>query len=74
MLLAVDGSPAAARISNARQYAVIVPDVEQKIANAYQVTAWPTTLFLDEDGIIEQIRYGLINAADLAAAGGPRNV
>jgi hypothetical protein len=39
----------------------VVPDPERAISLAYGVTIWPTTIFLDPNGFIENIRYGLIS-------------
>ncbi len=36
----------------------IVPDPDRKIANAYGVTVWPTTLFVDARGIVTNSSHG----------------
>jgi peroxiredoxin len=36
----------------------VVPDPDRKIANAYGVTVWPTTLFVDARGIVTNSSHG----------------
>jgi hypothetical protein len=36
----------------------IVPDPDRKISDAYGVTMWPTTILLDEGGVVRSIQYG----------------
>jgi peroxiredoxin len=38
--------------------AIVVPDPRQDISSAYGVSIWPTTVFLDEKGLLTDIRYG----------------
>jgi len=45
--------------------AVIVPDSDRQISRAYGVGAWPTTVFLDAEGDVQEIRYGLITEEDI---------
>jgi hypothetical protein len=46
--------------------AIVVPDPRQDISSAYGVNIWPTTIFLDDRGMVSNIRYGRF-AAELAA-------
>jgi peroxiredoxin len=39
---------------------VMVPDPQRQIARAYGVSLWPTTIFLDSNGLVRDIRFGLI--------------
>lgn len=38
--------------------AIVVPDPRRDIATAYDVSIWPTSIFLDEQGLVSDIRYG----------------
>lgn len=43
----------------------IVPDPLHKIAGAYGISVWPTTIVLDENGIMRNIYYGQLAERDL---------
>jgi hypothetical protein len=47
---------------------ILAPDPDYQITKGYGVGIWPTTLFLDSGGIIEDIRHGLIQYADILPA------
>jgi hypothetical protein len=51
---------------------IVVPDPARQIASAYGVTLWPTTVFLDAEGIVQEVRLGLITVQDLEAPVGSR--
>jgi len=51
---------------------MVVPDPARQIASAYGVTLWPTTVFLDAEGIVQEVRLGLITVQDLEAPVGSR--
>ena len=36
----------------------VVPDPDRRIANAYGITVWPTTLFVDARGIVTSSSHG----------------
>jgi peroxiredoxin len=38
--------------------AIVVPDPGQDISLAYGVNLWPTTIFLDAQGLVSDVRYG----------------
>ena len=65
VVLAINGGedPALAKRTAAENEisAVVVPDPKRQITLAYGVTIWPTAIFLDTYGIVEEIRYGLIS-------------
>ncbi len=42
--------------------AIVVPDPKQGISSAYGVNIWPTAIFLDEGGLVSNIRYGRFSA------------
>ncbi len=45
--------------------AVIVPDPNRRISEAYGVNVWPTAIFLDSEGFVRQIVYGRISEEEL---------
>ncbi len=44
---------------------VVVPDPERQISRAYGVDVWPTIVFLDSDGLVQDVRFGLIAETEL---------
>ena len=42
--------------------AIVVPDPKQGISSAYGVNIWPTAIFLDDAGLVSNIRYGRFSA------------
>ena len=44
---------------------VAVADPERQIARAYGVTLWPTTVFLDANGLVQAVNLGLLSEQDL---------
>jgi peroxiredoxin len=55
----------------------LVTDPQRHISLAYGVNIWPTTVFIDEAGLVSEIRYGRFGADQLQVArmesGRPRN-
>jgi hypothetical protein len=47
---------------------IVVPDPARQISRAYGISLWPTTVFLDEQGIVRDIRLGLISPEDLQSS------
>ena len=37
---------------------IMVPDPAGRIAGPYGISVWPTTIFIDADGVVREIRYG----------------
>jgi peroxiredoxin len=66
-VIAVNGGESAETIAEARaRYGLslpLTPDPEQRIAAAYGVKCWPTTISINSEGIIERIQFGLAPAA-----------
>lgn len=52
---------------------LVVPDPGRSISHAYGVTMWPTTILLDADGLLRDVRVGLLTAEDLQAVIGSKN-
>jgi len=52
---------------------IVVPDPARQTASAYGVTLWPTTVFLDAQGLVQEVRLGLISVQDLEAPVGSRS-
>jgi hypothetical protein len=44
---------------------IVVPDPARLISQAYGVRLWPTTVFLDAEGLVRDIQYGLISGREL---------
>ncbi len=51
---------------------IVVPDPARQISRAYGVSLWPTTVFLDAQGLVRDIRLGLISREDLETSVGSR--
>lgn len=47
--------------------AIVVPDPLRQIAVAYDVNTWPTTVWLDSQGLVAAIRYGRLAGDDTAS-------
>jgi len=63
VLLAIHADNGAGAANAIGDEAVIaVPDPDGAIAEAYGVNVWPTTIFIDESGVIVDIRSGLLTA------------
>ena len=50
----------------------VVPDPERWISQAYGVRAWPTTVFLDVESTVGEIRYGVFQPEELRPATGTK--
>ncbi len=44
---------------------VVVADPQRQISRAYGVSVWPTSVFLDSDGLVQDVRFGLIAETEL---------
>ena len=70
VLLAIDNSDsqvsknAAAALDSF--HGIMVPDSRSEISNAYGVRVWPTVVFLNEQGFIQEVRHGILNVKDSA--------
>jgi hypothetical protein len=44
---------------------IVVPDPQRQISLAYRIAVWPTIIFLDTNGLVRDIRFGLISQKDV---------
>lgn len=51
--------------------ATLVADPQRRIARAYGVSIWPTTVFLDASGLVRKIRYGSATVVSLQRSNVP---
>jgi hypothetical protein len=51
---------------------IVVADPSRQISRAYGIDVWPTTVFLDANGIVVDIKFGLISGQDLQTSLGSR--
>lgn len=52
--------------------ATLVTDPERRICLAYGVNIWPTTVFIEADGRVREIRYGRLAAAQMQPPAGEK--
>ncbi|HYM06952.1 MAG TPA: TlpA disulfide reductase family protein, partial [Terriglobales bacterium] len=44
---------------------IVVPDPDRQISLAYRITVWPTIVFLDAEGLVRDVRFGLLSQKDV---------
>jgi hypothetical protein len=70
IVLAINDGDAAERATQAAAQneitSIVVADPAREIALAYGVTVWPTTIFIDSNGLVSAVRYGRFSS-ELAA-------
>ena len=63
VIVAVNGGEAREAIAEVRRQHkltfALVPDAEQRIARLYGVACWPTTVAINEEGIVNRVQFGL---------------
>jgi peroxiredoxin len=63
VIVAVNGGEAREAIAEVRRQHkltfALVPDADQRIARLYGVACWPTTVAINQEGIIERVQFGL---------------
>jgi peroxiredoxin len=62
VIVAVNGGEARDVIAEVRRQHkltfALVPDADQRIARRYGVACWPTTVAINQEGIIERVQFG----------------
>lgn len=58
VLIAIHDGEATESVRRSTAPAIVVVDADRAIALAYGVTGWPTTVFIDEAGIVRDVRLG----------------
>ena len=56
-----DSRNEAVREAARSKHVTVVPDTEGEIAQAYGITIWPTTVFVDANGLVNSVSYGRLN-------------
>jgi len=63
MIVAVNGGEEREVIAEVRRQhqltLTLVPDADQRIAQLYGVACWPTTVSINQDGIVDRIQFGI---------------
>ena len=63
VIVAVNGGEAGEAIAEVRRQHkltfALVPDADQRLARLYGVACWPTTVAINEEGIVNRVQFGL---------------
>jgi peroxiredoxin len=63
VIVAVNGGEAREAIAEVRRQHkltfALVPDADQRLARLYGVACWPTTVAINEEGIVNRVQFGL---------------